>query len=1218
MAGRTPYYGLGYFDFRDRLDAAVSVRLEQERFLTIDRQIFGMYSLFGNGVVSGMSVTTAIGSQSGTSVYVSPGVAFVQGRAVYIDSPAQLSGLSSGDTVYVFLRVVPGFGPSNGSIFWSPIYNLPNAIRLAKVTSGAGVVNQIDNSVKQQISFRSLVLSEIAKHKHRGSPSRIDLLREVKNFLPGARVGDLDAEQIASGQLAYERMPRMKHSELQNAGTLSHAGLESLARSLQTSDRVLLGEVTAVNQLQQNIAFRKSHPNHADHHINTITYVPGTATDSIVDFGATTAAYSPGSGCIAGKKQTAGTINTITFDTEDELKSHYAHQNILVLSGENTGITLTSTITEETVLFAESFENGADSGVPGFSFTVETTGSTVGISGDVSVQADGVKSAKLRSGVKSKVIFRKIISSTNNWSNFNKLFMYVRCIADVHPAVSFYLVNQGTTTTTTAKQIILTANEVTTNPVPAMDNFKLIEYDLTPFERGSISSMVFEIEDGSVDFSFNIDDVRTSTTTTTEVFFQATGFARYRYVANSPFIVQAIEWNAGNIPATSGIELRYRYGNSAADVDSALFEGPLPPTGELLNVTATIVDVEVSLRATSDRSAAPVFKDFSILMKTTGDESGFVFSRRDQWDSCELSNAEIVDLASGLAGVRIKPPLDINKIFYASNDSIQQLKEDLVAEFGYMGADLPISPAQSSRPSSVWSANGLPTIGFDQVSSISRTSDKGYIVSDTYNNRVLQISRDAKFVRGVGNAEPLPTGGQFVPLCAVLNPRTRILQMVFSDDVAFEAGADKTKFTLVVGSTSVKGNALDEVVTAGRPPNVFQIKLSADKVLLATQGRAAGLQIFCRLEPSVIGRTSYSNSNLLAANYTLNGLRLFVGDFTYLNSVYHPVSAEDVGEHWLVCNSTINFDRIRAGLRPDSDEYFLNIAAEENALEFRVSYRFPDDNPLDPNGNPYIVSFLNDPTKSGHITPVLQGTPAFSGTVAVDQDRAFSSILTITPGAGGQAMVGTTYLLNLRVRIEQEVNGNLVQTNFSPANIQLRVTVVDEEIDGGDTQQPTVPTVVKLRKSDWAGVFAFGGATSFAVSDFTLGSAVVFDEGRLLLSGVDFQSGTAPPINSWEVDAFVGQALAKHASYRGRVVVVNESDGTRAFQYTCPDGLYASDVSVTADGLFLVAESAIGSSAGRIVRVDPSGQVVGNLSNGTLGVIHDARETGPGLTMIST
>lgn len=47
MAGRTQYYGLGYFDYRDRVDSAGGVRLEQERFLTIDRQIFGMYSLLG-------------------------------------------------------------------------------------------------------------------------------------------------------------------------------------------------------------------------------------------------------------------------------------------------------------------------------------------------------------------------------------------------------------------------------------------------------------------------------------------------------------------------------------------------------------------------------------------------------------------------------------------------------------------------------------------------------------------------------------------------------------------------------------------------------------------------------------------------------------------------------------------------------------------------------------------------------------------------------------------------------------------------------------------------------------------------------------------------------------------------------------------------------------------------------------------------------------------
>ena len=139
MAGRTPYYGLGYFDFRDRLDAAASVRLEQERFLTIDRQIFGMYSVFGNGVVTGLRVAGVTGTSTGTSVSVSPGIAFVQGRAIYIDSPFRLTGIPSGENVYIYLRVLPGFGPGTGSLFYSYMPSLPSSVRLAQVRTGIGL-----------------------------------------------------------------------------------------------------------------------------------------------------------------------------------------------------------------------------------------------------------------------------------------------------------------------------------------------------------------------------------------------------------------------------------------------------------------------------------------------------------------------------------------------------------------------------------------------------------------------------------------------------------------------------------------------------------------------------------------------------------------------------------------------------------------------------------------------------------------------------------------------------------------------------------------------------------------------------------------------------------------------------------------------------------------------------------------------------------------------
>ena len=1231
MAGRTPYYGLGYFDFRDRLDAAASVRLEQERFLTIDRQIFGMYSVFGNGVVTGLRVAGVTGTSTGTSVSVSPGIAFVQGRAIYIDSPFRLTGIPSGENVYIYLRVLPGFGPGTGSLFYSYMPSLPSSVRLAQVRTGIGIVEQVDNSVQQQISFRSLILSEIAKHKHRGSPSRIDLLREVKNFLPGARIGDVSAEQITSGQLSVDRMPRLSHANLKHSGTLSHAGLESLARSLQTTDRVLLGEVTAVNQLQQNIAFRRAHPLHSDYHVNSITYVPGTSSDSVIDFAHTTAVYSPSTGCIAGRQQSAGLLVNVKRDSPAELRGYYAAQNIVILEGDAGGVTLASTINEQSVLFRDSFEGGTDAGVPGFEYRVDSTSSTIAISGDSTVQTDGVRSAKIRSGIRHRVAFRKNISGDGNWADFSKLFLYVRCIDDSHPTVSMYLVNQvgsDGTPTNTAKQVVLASNEVTGNTDPAMDNFKFVEYDLLPFDRGAVKAIVFEVDDASVDFSFNIDDVRTSSVAVQDVLYQPTGIARYRYAAPSPYVLNAIMWSPQSIPNGCAIEVRYRSGLTISDVDSALFEGPLPQDGQSINVSALIVDVEIALRSDESRTFAPILKDFTIQLRVDGTESGFVFDNRPLWETCDLSNAEIIETTSVVAGVRIQEPLEVGKLFYSSNDSVQMLNDNNVSEFGYLGSDLPVSPVQASRPSYVWQAEGIAGVGFDQASSVARLAGKSFLISDTYNNRVVEVSRDSKFIRGVGNSEPLSTGEQFVPLCAVLNPGTRLVQVVFSLPITVDSSFDVTKFSLVIGSDTIYGNGLDSVVTGGqsgsRPPNVLQIALSRDKVNLAVQARDAGQPVFCRVDASAFGETSYSSSALLAANYTLNGLRLFVGDFTYLNAVYHPISAESYGSEWLICNSSVNFDRIRAGLRPDTDEYYLNIQQTANPLSFNVAYRFPDNEIFDENGNPYKVYFREALAGApGGITPVLQGTPTFKGVVEVVQEAAYGATVNLTPPPSetGSDNIGVTYLLNLHIRIVsiQTVGSSTVEVDapFSPAVYSFRITCVDEPLTGTNTSAPSVPTIVRLRTSDWFGTFSYGDTSSFSMSDFTLGSAVKHSDGRILAAGLDFAEGAAPPINPTEADLFVGQALVALAPYRGRVVVIN-SDGTRAFQYTSPDGLYPSDASIVSDGTIMIAESSIGAAAGRVIRVDDRGQVISDISNGTFGLINDARETSTGLTLIST
>jgi hypothetical protein len=53
MAGATRKYGIAFFDFGDPLNSRINAQLEVDRFVLIDEQLFGLYSIFGDGVISG-------------------------------------------------------------------------------------------------------------------------------------------------------------------------------------------------------------------------------------------------------------------------------------------------------------------------------------------------------------------------------------------------------------------------------------------------------------------------------------------------------------------------------------------------------------------------------------------------------------------------------------------------------------------------------------------------------------------------------------------------------------------------------------------------------------------------------------------------------------------------------------------------------------------------------------------------------------------------------------------------------------------------------------------------------------------------------------------------------------------------------------------------------------------------------------------------------------
>ena len=80
--GQTRYYSLAFFDFGDDLSTAISAEKEFNRFVVIDKQLYGLYKIFGNGVIEGWNITDAgFTANEGISITISEGMGIIDYRA---------------------------------------------------------------------------------------------------------------------------------------------------------------------------------------------------------------------------------------------------------------------------------------------------------------------------------------------------------------------------------------------------------------------------------------------------------------------------------------------------------------------------------------------------------------------------------------------------------------------------------------------------------------------------------------------------------------------------------------------------------------------------------------------------------------------------------------------------------------------------------------------------------------------------------------------------------------------------------------------------------------------------------------------------------------------------------------------------------------------------------------------------------------------------------
>lgn len=729
--GYTENFNIAFFDFGDKLDSQINVQKEIDRFVLIDKQLFGLYSIFGNGVVSGWDIIVT----SGLKVTVTSGIGIIQYLACQTTFPQDVIDLPPNDFFSLY-AVIDGNTPTNRSINfkYSRVEIGENSIKLANITTGSNGVISVDTSVKILIDFKTFIEQQVNSHKHTGSPSKIQLDQETKGMLPGSNLDDLDASKISSGKIDIERLPKIDHNNLKNVGFLTHPQLETLVNSTTSNNEQLLGEISTVNFLKFIISEKYNNASIDEDFINELAIIPGISPDNFTDWEATTANVSLNTNCIGGIPPSIninGNLNPnfqivpVTWQSDSDFNNASVLSNLTV----NNGVKISSDTISDLVI--EDFE--VVNKPIGFNGTIDET-TSISASYDSTVAVQGGNSGKFN--IKHSFIakFRKTYETPLDWTNYNELNVYIRSYNTSHSAV--YLKIYNSEDTELATYTLLLENEITTSE---NDGFLSKIFDITTIQnRSDISKLeIYTSNISSSDEVFFIDNIFVRNTS----LYLPQGTMRLRYSSSNSVVFKMVEY-ISNIPIGTDLRLRVRVADDPISLMTKPF-GTRLLNGDSFSYIGKEIDIEVTLYSNTDRTLSPEITWIQLQLLLESESSGFTVDTKNEWERGDYGN-NINILTTDNDYINLKYS-NIGNMYFLYQDTVNEINPDLIPEFGINGAKIPVSPEQAYN-----SIKGSPSRGFNGAKSVYRLGNSDYLIADTNNDRVVQVKSDGSFIRGYG------------------------------------------------------------------------------------------------------------------------------------------------------------------------------------------------------------------------------------------------------------------------------------------------------------------------------------------------------------------------------------------------------------------------------------------------------------------------------------
>jgi hypothetical protein len=901
---------------------------DSRRMQTIDRQLLGMFEIFGNGIIEGWELKQS----TGLTVSVTPG----RGHISFASAETPISGivtLEPNSTNWVYAKLTEdGKYTRNVSFFArsAPLTSGVDAVFLGMVGTNLNTVRTIDVSGRNDISFIETIKKYIIQHKHRGgtdNPSRVSLVSEVMGKLPGYRVDNLDASNVTTGRIPAARMPAIEHGDLLHSGILTHAQLDSFVRDLSNPNTRLLGELSTTNLLQLYLAHKHIWSEVDKYATNMLVMIPGITDDTFTDYTNTTALVDRYNHTIQGIPAPAGRLHTITFSTESDFTNAFARVNLNILT-DQTGsrIKLTQPLSE---LIVDDFDNvfSDNTEIPGW--VVETTPS-VTVPDNTSFKTDSYKkqagtySAKFHIEQEITVqVTKDYGDSPADWTGYNIVQVSVETLTLSHGQVRMQILGpeQSGVYQIIDDFMLLNINETT-------KGFKTVARDISNLTRDKIQAVRIYTDTSlgwtpSDIINVNIDTIKALNT----IYYDPAGFVRFRLQTPQKSRWAAISWDGDNNDGQISARARTASSYSVFDQTLSSTYGPsiTTPGDDPQVADNTSMEVEVALASNEAKTSSPTLRSITISYITHSEDRGIVIdSVPDFMRGLQLLNTTVVsypgeydDDGEEQGSVVINGRNDTGDVVYGLINSAQQstFAVNQIPVMGITGNDLFVSPWQAVTNDLMQLYIRRKT-GLDGVAHVQRQDDRTYLISDTFNDRVLLISKDGLLLSGLVTNN-VRNQTELYPIVAIYNKRLNGLYVAWSKNIELTSQLDLSKFHINSAGLSMNlSNQTEKASSISGLPgdsgkasgNVTFIELSTahnGEISSYLESQGADAQLYLDIDadavPDGLDKTNANYASLSSPR----GLPMPSADVLFVPGIYRPISVtiSQYTGNWIVCNA---------------------------------------------------------------------------------------------------------------------------------------------------------------------------------------------------------------------------------------------------------------------------------------------------------------------------